>query len=103
MKYFTPLDLPQYDLLSCMDELLQQQKIDWGSHGQICINTTPDQPDNYHYGDASLKYDWNNTIDKADKDGNITHFTVPLRDKNLNESHFTQLCTVFQNTVFTDV
>ena len=57
MKYFTPLNLPQYDLLSCMDELLQQELIDWGKHGQICINTTPDEPDNYHHGDASLKYE----------------------------------------------
>ena len=103
MKYFTPLDLPRYDLLSCMTDLLQQQKIDWGAHGQICINTTPDEPDNYHYGDASLKYDWNNTIDQSDASGNIKHFTVPLRNKSLKERHFTQLCTVFENTVFADV
>jgi hypothetical protein len=103
MKHFTPLDLPQYDLLSCMNELLQQQTIDWGKHNQICINTTSDQPDNYHHGDASLKYDWNNTIDESDKDGNITNFTVPLRDKYLREKHFTQLCSVFENTIFADV
>ena len=91
MKHFTPLDLPQYDLLSCMNELLQQQTIDWGKHNQICINTTSDQPDNYHHGDASLKYDWNNTIDESDKDGNITNFTVPLRDKYLREKQFFEM------------
>lgn len=91
MSNFTELDfLPKYDLLQELK--LLEHKLDWGKLNQICINTLPDDPDNYHVGAGSLYLNWQ----KA-KDGNVSW---ALKDNPPHESDFTEIASVFKNTLF---
>ena len=61
MSNFIELDfLPKYDLKPELDKL----NLDWGHTNQICVNTIPEDPNNYHFGAGSLYMNW-----KEEKDG----------------------------------
>lgn len=90
---FEQLDLPQYDLLPELNHMLDRKQLFWGKLNQICINTTNDKVDDYHYGAGSLYFDWSQQIDSKPKP----------RPVELKESDFSELCTVFYDTVFEEV
>ncbi len=90
---FKQLNLPSFDLLSQLNYMLSENKINWGNLNQICINTTPEKLNDYHYGDGSLYFDWTKKEN-----------TIPaIRQTELQESHFTEICNKFVGTVFEDV
>lgn len=90
---FTKLHLPTYDLLSELDFMLNEGIVDWGNINQICINTTVDCIDNFHYGAGSLYFDWSK----------IENGKPAVRPVELQENNFTELCSVFVGTVFEEV
>jgi hypothetical protein len=92
-------DLPCFEgLYEELVYLLENNIIEWGKHKQICINATPDKPDDYGHGGGSLYYNWDNpTIVNAN---GMTDITIPKYDTPLEESDFSVLCTVFKNTKF---
>jgi hypothetical protein len=102
MKYFEKIDLPVFTEVSKeMYRLLESNIIFW-DNGQICLNSTVNQPDNYRFGVGSLRYDWDNKTEKINFAGEIK-YDVPLRHGNLVESDFKVLCTQFKNTLFEDI
>jgi hypothetical protein len=102
MKYFEKIDLPVFTEVSKeMYRLLESNIISW-DNGQICLNSTVEQPDNYRFGVGSLRYDWDNKTEKINSAGEIK-YDIPLRDSNLVEADFKVLCTQFKNTVFEDM
>lgn len=90
---FEKLDLPKYNLFDELNCMLDKKQISWGDLNQICINTTSDQIDNYHYGVGSLYFDWQQKTDSKPK----------IRPVELQESDFTELCSVFTDTMFEEV
>lgn len=68
------------------------------SFQQCCLNAPPGHEDDIFFGVGSLKYDWDKSTINPDGSTN-----VPLRDKVLLESNFTELCNVFRGTVFEDI
>lgn len=90
---FISIDLPQFDLYSELNVMLDKNIIDWKSLGQICLNTTPDKLDSFRHGVGSLYFDWSNQ-----ENGKPS-----VRPVELNENDFSELCTVFYNTVFEEV
>lgn len=101
MKYFEKLALPDFDLYPEVVNLLNSNKIDWNTTNQICINTTPDRPDDYVYGTGSLDLDWDNSYEYTDENGN-KKIHIPPRNPPLSEEMFTEVVDVFKNTVFED-
>ncbi len=98
MSNFNELkNLPCLDLETEMNRLLDNNLINWGTQNQICINTTLDQPDDFHLGAGSLWYDWKNATKVNDK------LNVPVQSNRLEEHDFVQLCNVFKNTLFEEV
>lgn len=94
------LPWPKYDFESPLYGLLLANDIEWVG-GQICLNTTPDEPDNYRLGVGSLDYDWSNPIITKNIDG-TTSRDVKRRDEPLREDMFTELCSQFKGTAFED-
>lgn len=85
MSNFIELNfLPQYDI--------EIPDLDWGVSNQICITTTPEKPDDYHFGAGSL---YINMI--KDNGGTIQS---SLKDNPPVESDFTEIVTCFKGTVF---
>jgi hypothetical protein len=92
MSNFIELDfLPKYDLKSELDKL----NLDWGHTNQICVNTIPEDPNNYHFGAGSLYMNW-----KEEKDGEIQ---TTLKDSPPQESDFTEIADVFKGTLFESI
>ena len=90
---FKQLNLPSFDLLSELDYMLNKNQIEWGPINQICINSTPQKLNDIHYGAGSLYFDWRKT------ENNIP----TVRQVELQESNFTEICNIFVGTVFEDV
>tara|TARA_B100002019_G_scaffold192426_1_gene166441 strand:+ start:8350 stop:8895 length:546 start_codon:yes stop_codon:yes gene_type:complete len=65
--------------------------------GQICLNSTKDDPDNYLLGAGSLIKDWS---DALSTEGRHTSKTPKIEYK---EEDFTELCSIFKGTVFESV
>ena len=102
MKYFKKIDLPVYTgAAKEMDRLLKSETISW-CYGQICLNSTVEQSDNYRLGTGSLQYDWDNKRDEISPTGEIKSI-VPLRYVIINECDFVVLCNQFKNTIFEDI
>lgn len=104
MKYFTEVsDLPIYDLHSELEKMLKDKKVHFSdSVNQICLNTTPDTPDDYLLGCGSLVFDWDNKIEEKQPDGKIK--VKPVRYKTpYTEEQFNILANPFKNTLFEDV
>lgn len=100
MKYFKKIDfLPELDLYSEYLKLLTENKISFDPcHNQICLNSTVDDPNNFHRGTGSLYYDWKN---KKEKINNEKAEYIELEKKeNAHESDFIFLCDVFKGTEF---
>lgn len=95
-------DLPEFDLRTDFNFLLQNKKISWPESNQICLNTIVSEPTNYLKGTNSLIYDWDNAKDTIDEYGN-KKLVVPLHKTPLQEEDFTVLCKQFENTVFETV
>lgn len=66
---------------------------------QICLNTTPDRPDDVYYGCGSLVYDWDNVEIVIDDQGKEKHIP-PKRDIPLQEENFTVFNNQFKGTCF---
>lgn len=90
---FISVKLPQFDLYSELNVMLANNIVDWKSLGQICLNTTPDKLDCFRHGVGSLYFDWS-----KQENGKPS-----IRPVELNENDFSELCTVFYNTVFEEV
>jgi len=102
MKYFEKIDLPVFTgVFEEMTALLKSNTIEW-STGQICLNSTIDQPDNYKLGVGSLQYDWDKKREEVDPNGLVKQ-VVPFRDVIIHESEFVILCNQFKNTIFEDI
>jgi hypothetical protein len=102
MKYFKEVGLPVFkDVAEEMYRLIKSETIHW-HNGQICLNSTADQPDNFKLGVGSLQYDWDNMSEEIGPIGDIT-YVVPLRDIIIHEYEFIVLCTQFKNTIFEDI
>ena len=100
MSNFIELNnLPDFDLRTDFNFLLQNKKISWSESNQICINTIVSEPTNYLKGTNSLIYDWDNAKDTIDEYGN-KKLVVPLHKTPLQEEDFTVLCKQFENTIF---
>lgn len=99
MSYFKIInDLPIIDnLYQEFVDMLDNQTIWWyrDTVDQICINTVPEEPDNFHLGRGSLTWDWDNST--YDENNQIV---LNKREKQLREEDFTVLCNQFKNTSF---
>lgn len=84
----TELPWPQYDFVGPLHSLLRDGRVNWVNN-QICVNTTPDRPDDYELGVGSLDYQWVNG-------------KMYPKEVKLQESDFTVVCEQFKNTVFED-
>lgn len=103
MKHFTPiLDLPILDLHTELEKMIEEDKIYFNRHSQICINTLPDQPDSFFAGAGSIWYDWENAKEVVKDDGSID-FIVEERKVVPKETDFNVLCSVFKGTLFEDL
>lgn len=102
MKNFRKVDLPYFDIATELKAMIMDEKLSWDSMDQICLNTTADGDDTFEYGTGSLTKDWNNVERVQNEDGSISQ-SVPFRNPILNERDFTQLVSVFKNTVFEEI
>jgi hypothetical protein len=105
MKHFEIIDdLPTPDVnlvLLELTRLLESKAISWGI-GQICLNTTVDEPANTTLGVGSLLYDWDNRKIETDELG-VTRHVLAKRDKVIHEFDFVNVCDQFKNTVFEEI
>jgi len=103
MKYFTELDLPNYDtLLAELYQLLNSNTLSWGDQNQICLNSIPGFENDFYKGAGSLIFDWNNSkidsVNGIDSVGNLLR-----KSESLTESSFTVMCNQFKGTSFEKV
>lgn len=99
-KHFTHLShLPKFDLLTELNIMLENRVVDWSDINQLCLNTTPDHPDDPTWGAGSLDLDYSLAREETDETGNQIKI-VPARDPMLSETDFTILATPFKNTLF---
>lgn len=99
MNYFKQLNFPIFDsMYEELNDMIGRSLISWGSNNQICINTIPQDLDNYDLGTGSLVYDWSNSY-KIDENG-VSRIIVPPRDFSLKEKDFSEVCSQFKGTVF---
>ena len=98
MKYFKKIDLPSYDILLTFNEMLENNAITWQTHTkgdtQICVNTVPGH-DDPHYGVGSLYYDVSTSSNNQ--------LIRVVRDPILTESDFSELCSVFKDTIIEEM
>jgi hypothetical protein len=104
-KFFKKVkNLPVRDLLSELNRMLEEKKIDWEKRDyQICINSIVGQENNIHLGTGSLEWDWQNGEEIFDDQGNTVKFIPKKYDNPMQESDFTVLCTAFKDTVFEEI
>lgn len=95
-------DLPSFDLLTELNNLIKNDIIFWSKDNQICLNTTESQLDNFLLGSGSLEYDWDNAKEIVDEYGNSS-FYVPKYEVKYKEEDFSVLCTQFKGTLFEEV
>ena len=94
MNNFIEIDtLPVYDLKSELITMLNDGKIYWSSHNQICINSMPTDPDNFLAGCGSLQYNW------RDEDGGEKYILEKIETPK-KETDFSVLCSAFTGTLF---
>lgn len=106
MNYFKELNnFPVHELYKEFERLVNSGKIEWYKtpcgdiiNDQMCLNSIKGKEDNIHYGRGSLVFDWDNSY--HDHDGKLI---VPLRDQQLREDDFTELCNQFKGTLFEEV
>ena len=102
MQYFKQVDLPVF---TGVDEeiyrLLESNTISW-HNGQICLNSTADQPDNYKLGVGSLHLDWDSNSKEKSNIGDVT-LNVPIKNAFFRENDFVILCNQFKNTILENV
>tara|TARA_R110000744_G_scaffold374689_1_gene487644 strand:- start:6977 stop:7561 length:585 start_codon:yes stop_codon:yes gene_type:complete len=102
LKYFKEMDdLPAFDLMTELTDMIAAGKIKWNELSQICINTTSDHPHDPFYGAGSLDLDYARKYEEIDSVGN-NKIIVPPREQYLREEDFTQLVSVFEGTKFED-
>lgn len=100
MSNFQKLNnLPIFDLNAELNSLLKNGDISWNSDNQICLNSIPEDPDNFHLGTGSLTHDWNNKKVTIDDTG-IEKIEINEFTKKYNEEDFSVLCSAFKNTNF---
>lgn len=92
-------DFPVYDLFSELNDLIEKNIISWNIDNQICLNSTINAPDDYHFGTGSLTHNWNDKKIIKDKLGN-EKIQVDEFVQKLNEEDFSVLCSAFKNTKF---
>lgn len=97
MSNFISLDLPHLNLLEPLEKLVAEGKVSWWNNIQICLNSTVDNPNDFLEGAGSLYYDYDKLIETTDENG-YTKEVIPLREKQLQEQDFVQLCDVFKGT-----
>lgn len=94
-------NLPIMDLKSELARMLNQNIIHWSRDNQICINSLPDDPDNFLAGCGSLQYAWSEetviTNDGVDK------YIVKKIENPKKETDFSVLCSVFYGTLFEEL
>lgn len=98
-KYFTEIDLPQYDIQKDLDQMIASGKINWGIHNQISLTSLPGKSHDFHLATGSLVLNWDDAI--LAEDGSFNK--INTKQHVLNETDFTELCDVFKNTVFEDL
>ena len=98
MNYFKQLDYPIFpNIMKELNSLLESGQLNWAGN-QICLNTIPNEPNNYSLGTGSLERDWAKSTIVENKIGQ----TIQVNKKPIifKESDFTYLCDVFRNTEF---
>jgi hypothetical protein len=102
MSNFKQLDYETYNSYEEFKKLINTNQISFQMHNQICINTTPEFPNDMSVGCGSLYYDWSKKEKISDSNGNVK-ITASLRDVPLREEDFTILNEQFKNTVFENI
>lgn len=101
MNYFKRLDYPIFpNIMKELNNLLESGQLTWTGN-QICLNTIPNEPNNYSLGTGSLERDWSKSIIIENKIGQTIH--VNKKPIIFKESDFTYLCDIFRNTEFEKV
>jgi hypothetical protein len=101
MNYFKRLDYPIFpNIMKELNNLLESGQLTWTGN-QICLNTIPNEPNNYSLGTGSLERDWSKSTIIENKIGQ----TIQVNKKPIifKESDFTYLCDIFRNTEFEKV
>jgi len=93
LKDFEPLDFLPIHNLYYEYKILEQNKIIKEDLDQVCLTTTPNNPDDYLLGIGSLVKNW-------DEKQSVQ---APINQSPLEEKDFSMLCTVFKNTIFEEV
>lgn len=95
-------DLPTYpdmmDQLKTIVDSIEEARPQGFHYDQYCITSPPGHADDVFYGAGSAKYDWSKYTVNEDGSRN-----VPLRDKPLKETDFTEVCDAFKGTIFEDI
>jgi hypothetical protein len=102
MKYFKKVDLPVFTgAAEELYKLLESNTISW-HHGQICLKTTADQPNNYKLGVGSLYLDWESNSKEKNTTGDVK-LNIPIKNTFFRETDFIILCNQFKNTIFENI
>jgi|TARA_R110000782_G_scaffold65551_2_gene133426 hypothetical protein len=102
MNNFIEIDtLPVYDLKSELITMLNDGKIYWSKHNQICINSLPTDPDNFLAGCGSLQYNWSDEP-VITQDGSEKYILEKIATPK-KEIDFSVLCSAFKGTLFEDI
>ena len=100
MTNFQQLDnLPILDLNEELNVLLKNNVIKWNTDNQICLNSTVNNLDDFHFGTGSLTHNWDNKEIVIDDVGNEKIKVSELTNR-LKEEDFSVLCSAFKNTEF---
>jgi hypothetical protein len=102
---FRQLNFPKFkNVYSTYERLIDNGTINWPkAFRQICLNTSPEHPNDIHYGCGSLYYDWANSKQITDENGKVLKYDVPTFDVPKQESEFTQLNDQFKGCVFEEI
>lgn len=101
-NFKTMSDIPVYEYAEELSRLLETEKLFWGVHNQICLNSIKGKEDDFHFGVASLNRDWNKEEKILQPDGTYKTI-VPFKKNPSKPRDFTELCTPFKKTVFEDL
>ena len=80
--------------------MLDAGTIEWHKN-QICLNSIPEEPDNYKLGVGSLIFDW----DKMEREvkNDMHTISAPRSQRKLHDRDFTVLCSQFKGTRFEQI